>query len=82
LKVHNVKLAKRGISKYLPSCYACILDLLHEDAKFPFLFAPQADHTETKAAPFWFEQLECNNGTHTPQTQNYPFRGNARMQHL
>jgi hypothetical protein len=66
-KVPNIKLVKKGISTHSPSCYACILHLLHKDTKLPLFFTPQADYTKTKAAPFWLEQLKCNNRTHKPQ---------------
>jgi hypothetical protein len=65
-KVPNVIPHKRGKSIHSPSCYAGILDLLHKDPKFSFLLTPQANYTETEAAPLWLEQLKCDNRTHTP----------------
>ena len=54
------------MSVHLPSCYAGILDLLHEDPKLSFLLTPQSNYTKTKAAPLWFEQLKCDNSMHIP----------------
>jgi hypothetical protein len=51
-------------SIHSPSCYASILDLLHEDPKLSFLLTPQANYTETQTAPFWLEQLEHDNPTY------------------
>jgi hypothetical protein len=66
-KVPNVKPVKKGMRTHSPSCYTSILDLLHKDPKLSLFLTPQADYTETEAAPFWLEQLKCDNRTHTPQ---------------
>lgn len=63
---------KEERSVHSPSRYASILDLLHKDPELPFLLAPQANYTKTKAAPLWLEQLQCDNSMHTSYKTKLP----------
>jgi hypothetical protein len=65
-KVPSVIHIKTERSIHSPSCYASVLDLLHEDPKLSSLLTPQANYAKTKAAPLWLEQLKCDNHTYPP----------------